>query len=406
MSCNRGYDINIASPNLGVNDSTTFTVSEITENGAEKIKVEYEVTVSDGLELKDETITANEEGLENVTLTVDGVSFIYTISVNDTSTSVKNSSDCGSEYDFDGESEIKVLSFTEEISKAEVEEDGKKVLFIRSSDKIYGDEQQPENETNQNGGKHGTSGLFGNDLTDYTVNTDFKCLYANAIVDATIGIGLRAGKNGHYQVSYAPIVKIDKTTNQITNNAETLYDRLVITKATVNSGQQGNMVSHQTLLAYSDSELSVLNNERAFDKYYRLSASVSGNVITATLYDENNEEIGSISTDITGDETYLASGQTLINAANTDVYVDSIEIVPNQYEVKKLTLTADGLKLSAVASGTPERTVPLEDLKFIYDKSLVEVDRATGLVSIKRKGNAYITAVYKGKKYATVKISE
>ena len=396
LKCNEGYDMNIAVPTLEVGEATGYKVSKITENETKEITSGYSVAVSEGLTVDtvSRKITATNEGLNSVTLTVNGTSFTYPVAVNDSKNNISIDAGAKTVYTFDDG----VLPYTtfSSITPSVVVDGDKNVLSVEGK------------------GKQGTSDLFGSSLGDYTVNAEFKHIYGSA-ADATFGIGLRAGAKGHYQVSYSPMVKINTQTGQVDTTAGTaVRDRLLITKATANSGMTGNMVRNHTLLAYSPEAIGIANSATAFSKYYRLSASVCGTVITASIYDiESGEVLDSISADVTSDATYLASGQTLINSANTNVNIDSLEIVPNEY-VNKLKLTADkdtvavgeGVKLSAVISGASQKAIALSDLGFVYDASGVDFDLASGVVSAKWEGSKYFTAVYADKKYATVRISQ
>lgn len=399
LKCNEGYDMNIAVPTLEVGDETGYKVSKITEYETKEITSGYSVAVSEGLTVDtvSRKITAAKEGLNSVTLTVNGTSFTYPVAVNDSKNNVSIEAGAKTVYTFDdGVLPYTSFSFNKGTAPSIIEDGEKAVLTVIGN------------------GAHGTSSLFGSSLGDYTVNAEFNHLYGYA-ADSTFGIGLRAGKGGHYQVSYSPSVKINTQTGQVDTAAGTaVRDRLLITKSTANSGMTGNMVRNHTLLAYSPEAIGIANSATAFSKYYRLSASVCGTVITASLYDiESGELLESISADVASDATYLASGQTLINSANTNVNIDSFEIVPNEY-VNKLKLTADkdtvavgeGVKLSAVISGASQKAIALSDLGFVYDASGVDFDLASGVVSAKWEGSKYFTAVYADKKYATVRISQ
>ena len=238
-------------------------------------------------------------------------------------------------------------------------------------------------------------------------------------MDPSFGIGVRAGSSGHYQVSYAPYCKINTTTGAIDSSSAgtSMRDRLIISYSPSNSGQTGNMLRKHTLLAYSQTPSGALNSDDTFDKYYRLVVKVTSTDISAELINiADGAVMSSVSASLLSGKI-TGSGQTLINVANANVYVDRLEIQPF-VNVNKLKLTADkteaevGEKVNVSSYLEGGETIALnhENLQFIYNPDDVEMDMSTNSISAIWQGSKYITAVYTGsdgvKKYATMRISQ
>lgn len=401
INCNKGYDVSVVNPSLNVGDSTVYRVYEITSAGATEIKSGYSVECSDGISVDavSQKIMALSEGLHHMYITVDGVGFEYPVSVCDKSIYVCTDRGESSTYDFDDTVSPLEFSFSNSAVIKNVTDDEQNVVGIPGSN------------------AHGTSALFGNSYTQYRVCTDFKYLSSSTPVDASFGIGVRAGSSGHYQVSYSPACKINTSTGMIDSSSAgtSMKDRLIISYTASNSGQTGNMLRKHTLLAYSQSATGALGTDGTFDKYYRLEVKVTATDISAQLI---NISDGKVMTSISaqfGSDMIAGGGQTLLNVANTNVYVDRLEISPF-VNVNKLKLTVEKneaelfekVNVVSVLEGIENIDTALDKLELIYEPD--EVDVSGNSIAAKWQGSKYLTAVYRGtdgvEKYATVRLSQ
>lgn len=402
IDCSKGYDVFVEEPSLDAGESTAYKVYEITSAGSKEIKSGYSVEHSAGIgvDTVSQTITALSEGLHHIYVTADGVRFECPISVCD-----KNVYTCFGEgdssiYDFDGTLSPLSFSFSNSAVIQNVTDNGANVVSIPGS------------------GAHGASALFGNRFEQYRVRADFKCLSYSTALDASFGIGVAAGGSGHYQVSYVPACKINTSTGQIDKDSGTnMKDILIISYASSNSGQNGNMLRKHTLLAYSQSAAGALGTDGAFDKYYRLEAEVTASDISAKLIDISDGTVMSSVSSAFDNNMVTGGGQTLLNAANTDIYIDRLELAP-VINVNKLELTSEKseaelfekVNISSLLQGAENIGVSLNELELIYDSGDVEVDLSDCSAAAKWQGSKYITAVFRGTdgvaKYSTVRLSQ
>ena len=401
IACNKGYDVSIDNPSLDVGESTAYKVYEITSAGSKEIRSGYSVECSDGISVDtvSQTITALSENLQHMYITVDGVRFEYPVSVCDTSIYTGYGDGESEAYEFDNTVSPLSFTFSKDATIQNVIDNEASVVNIPGS------------------GAHGASGLFGNSYEQYGVSVDFKYLSSSTTLDASFGIGVRAGSSGHYQVSYSPACKINTSTGQIDKDSGTsMKDRLIISYSSSNSGQKGNMLRNHTLLAYSRSETGALE-DGVFNKYYRLYVKVTAGDISAQLINISDGTVMS-SVSATFDTNMITGeGQSLLNVANTSVNVDRLELVP-VVNVNKLKLTPDKseaellekVNIASVLEGIANISTSLDKLELIYEPDDVEVDLSDCSVTAKWQGSKYLTAVYRGidgvTKYATVRLSQ
>lgn len=403
VNCTKGYDVSVANPSLDVGDSTYFSVFEMTPVGSKEIDSGYNVECTDGISVDAESqkITALSEGLHSVSITVDGVRVDCPVSVCDKSVYAYTDGGESTAYEFNDATLPFNFTFSNSAAAQIVTDGVKSVISIPGT------------------GAHVASSLFGNNYTQYRVSADFKYLANSSTIDDTFGIGVRAGSSGHYQVSYSPACCINTTTGVIdwSTAGARLKDRLIISYASANSGMNSNMLRKQTLLAYSQSPTGALNSDGTFDKYYRLEAVVTASDITAKLI---NIEDGTVMSSITvtlDDNKISGSGQTMLNAANTSVYVDKVELAPFA-DVNKLKLTLDKnnadvlekVNVVPTLEGSTNIATTLDKFELIYDPDDVEVDVEGSAIAAKWQGSKYLTAVYRSDdgivKYATIRLSQ
>ena len=325
VECSNGYDVSIENPSLDVGESSYFSVYRLTSEGAKEIKNGYHIECSQGIiaDAESQKITALYEGLHQIYVTVDNVEFTYPISVCDKSVYTDADSSDSFVYDFDDNVSPLNFTFSNSAKLQNVTDDNKKVVSINGVS------------------AHGTSTMFGNNYTEYYIYLDFRYLSSSTPVDASFGVGVKAGASGHYQVSYSPACKINTSTGQIDSGSTgtNMKDRLIISYASSNSGQDGNMLRKHKLLAYSHDATGALGTN-SFDKYYRLKVKVSATDITAQLINLSNGDVMTSISATTDTDIINNSGQTLLNVANANVYVDRLELVPFA-KVNKLELTTE-----------------------------------------------------------------